>query len=77
MLVVRNARCCWWFTAATAAAALAVPISAWAASPGEACRDQAMAAETRAGTPGGLLVAIGRRESGLLDLVTGTILPWP
>ena len=56
---------------------LPVSISAWAASPGEACRDQAAVAEVRAGIPGGLLVAIGKRESGLPDATSGTILPWP
>ena len=74
---VRNMCCRWWLAAAIASAVLPVSRLAWAASPGEACRDQAAAAEIRAGIPSGLLVAIGRRESGLPDATTGTILPWP
>jgi len=48
-----------------------------AAGVGEACRDQAGIAEPAAGIPDGLLLAIGRRESGRFDAQTGAILPWP
>ena len=39
--------------------------SARSATPGEACRDAATEAEQAAGLPAGLLLAIGRQESGL------------
>ena len=44
---------------------------------GEACRDQAAIAEHAASIPDGLLLAIGKRESGRLDARTSGILPWP
>ena len=47
------------------------------AGDGEACRDQAAAAERAAGIPEGLLLAIGRRESGRFDAEAGAVLPWP
>ena len=48
-----------------------------AAGVGQACRDQAGIAEPAAGIPEGLLLAIGRRESGRFDAQTGAVLPWP
>jgi hypothetical protein len=48
-----------------------------AADPGEACRDQAAIAERAAGIPDGLLLAIGKRESGRFDMQAGGVLPWP
>jgi hypothetical protein len=42
-----------------------------------ACRDQAMIAEHSAGIPEGLLLAIGKRESGRFDPQTGSAQPWP
>lgn len=48
-----------------------------AAGGGEACRDQAAIAERAAGIPEGLLLAIGKRESGRFDPQTGGTLPWP
>jgi hypothetical protein len=58
--------------------ALLVAVPSWArAAAGEACRDQATAAEHAAGVPNGLLLAIGKRESGRLDIQTGGVLPWP
>ena len=48
-----------------------------AADMGEACRDQAAIAERAAGIPSGLLLAIGKRESGRFDMQTGGVLPWP
>jgi hypothetical protein len=43
----------------------------------EVCRDQAAIAERAAGIPSGLLLAIGKRESGRYDPRTGSVLPWP
>ncbi len=48
-----------------------------AADMGETCRDQAAAAEHAAGIPDGLLLAIGKRESGRFDTAAGGVLPWP
>ncbi len=51
-----------------------------APAPGPApvdCRSAAMMFERSAGLPPGLLLAIGRVESGRLDQVTGDIDPWP
>lgn len=53
-----------------------LPGPAWAGA-GEACRDQAGLAEQTAGIPPGLLLAIGRRESGRADAQAAAILPWP
>jgi hypothetical protein len=47
------------------------------AGAGETCRDQAAIAERAAGIPQGLLLAIGKRESGRFDAQTGGVLPWP
>ncbi len=47
------------------------------AGAGEACRDQAAIAEHSVGIPDGLLLAIGKRESGRVDPDSGNILPWP
>jgi hypothetical protein len=47
------------------------------AGPGETCRQQAAAAERSAGVPAGLLLAVGKRESGRSDAQTGETLPWP
>ena len=55
---------------------LAAPDRA-AAAAGEACRDQAAIAERAAGIPEGLLLAIGKRESGRFDPGAGGTLPWP
>ena len=55
---------------------VAAPNRARAAA-GEACRDQAAIAERAAGVPEGLLLAIGKRESGRFDIQTGDVLPWP
>jgi hypothetical protein len=54
----------------------AVPSRADAGA-GEACRDQAAVAERAASIPAGLLLAIGKRESGRFDTQTGGMLPWP
>lgn len=54
----------------------ALPVRA-AADMGEACRDQAAIAERAAGIPDGLLLAVGKRESGRFDTQTGDVLPWP
>jgi hypothetical protein len=51
--------------------------AAQAATPGEACREQAAAAEQATGIPSGLLLAIGLRESGVRDGGSGALLPWP
>jgi soluble lytic murein transglycosylase-like protein len=48
-----------------------------AADVGETCREQAAIAEQAAGIPGGLLLAIGKRESGRFDAGAGGVLPWP
>ena len=55
----------------------ALPATAPAATPGEACRDQAAIAEQATGIPSGLLLAIGWRESGVRDAGSGALLPWP
>jgi soluble lytic murein transglycosylase-like protein len=55
--------------------ALAQPVPPAAVS--VACRDAAAIAEQQQGLPPGLLLAIGRQESGRWDPVTGQILPWP
>ena len=47
------------------------------ATPGEQCHDQAIQAEHDSGIPEGLLLAIGKRESGRRDGVSGSTLPWP
>ena len=44
---------------------------------GETCRDQAARAESAAAIPPGLLLAIGKRESGQFDAQTNGVLPWP
>jgi soluble lytic murein transglycosylase-like protein len=60
-----------------ALALLAAVPSRAAADAGEACRDQASIAERAAGIPEGLLLAIGKRESGRFDAQSGAVLPWP
>ena len=67
----------WHRFALLALTAWVLPWAAHAASPGEDCRDQAAIAERDAGIPAGLLLAIGKRESGAPDRATGGILPWP
>ena len=57
-----------------AEAALAVP-GARAADAG--CTEAASTAEREAGVPAGLLLAIGRIESGRRDPGTGQLVPWP
>jgi soluble lytic murein transglycosylase-like protein len=54
----------------------AVPSRA-VADVGEACRAQASIAERAAGIPEGLLLAIGKRESGRFDPQASGVLPWP
>lgn len=55
---------------------LGVARPAWG-DDGIACREQAAAAERQHGIPAGLLLAIGRRESGRADAQSGEVLPWP
>jgi hypothetical protein len=43
---------------------------------GSACRDAAVRAEQEAGLPPGLLLAIGRQESGRWDAQYNEVLPW-
>lgn len=43
----------------------------------QACRDAGSAAERDSDLPPGLLLAIGRQESGRLDEASGEFLPWP
>ena len=47
------------------------------AGPLETCSEQAAIAEAAVGIPNGLLLAIGKRETGRLDPRTGASLPWP
>lgn len=56
------------------------PGLAWsqlAADPWSACAGAAALAETETGLPSGLLLAIGKVESGRVDPVTGRLTPWP
>jgi hypothetical protein len=56
------------------------PELAWsqlAADPWSACAGAAALAETEAGLPAGLLLAIGKVESGRVDPTTGRLAPWP
>jgi hypothetical protein len=53
------------------------PDHARAGADAESCRDEASVAERAAGIPPGLLLAIGKRESGRADVRTGDVLPWP
>jgi hypothetical protein len=48
-------------------------------SPGDmaACRSAAARAEQEQGLPAGLLLAIGRQESGRRDVTSGELTPWP
>jgi len=48
-----------------------------AADPWGACAGAAAMAETEAGLPAGLLLAIGKIESGRVDPATGRLAPWP
>jgi hypothetical protein len=56
------------------AAARADPVPVPAPS---SCTEAAAQAEREAGLPSGLLLAIGRVESGRPDPATGTVVPWP
>jgi hypothetical protein len=47
------------------------------AGPLDTCSEQAAIAEGAAGIPNGLLLAIGKRETGRYDPRTGTSIPWP
>lgn len=47
------------------------------ADDGETCRTNASVAERAYGIPDGLLLAIGKRESGRWDASAGSVLPWP
>lgn len=63
-------------------AAMAVPVLLlMGAGPAAAtltpCEHAGMEAERTFGLPNGLLLAIGRVESGRLDRATGRIVPWP
>ena len=74
----RNGR----FRLCALAAALALschPAPAWslAAGPWSACAEAAAAAEAATGLPAGLLLAIGKVESGRVDPATGRLTPWP
>ncbi len=63
-----------------AAALLGSAGGAWAQAspaPWTACGDAAAAAEQAAGIPPGLLLAIGKVESGRADPGTGRVTPWP
>ena len=56
------------------------PGLAWsqlAADPWSVCAEAAVLAETEAGLPAGLLLAIGKVESGRVDPATGRLTPWP
>ena len=56
------------------------PDAAWpqvVADPWGACAGAAAAAEAEAGLPAGLLLAIGKVESGRVDPATGRLAPWP
>ncbi len=56
------------------------PGQAWpqpAADPWGSCAGAAALAESEAGLPAGLLLAIGKVESGRLDPATGRLAPWP
>ena len=55
------------------------PAPAWslAADPWVACAKAAAAAEAEAGLPAGLLLAVGKVESGRVDPATGRLAPWP
>jgi soluble lytic murein transglycosylase-like protein len=68
----RSAPALVWAVLALGPAATAQP-----AIPSGACRDAAAIAEQQHGLPPGLLLAIGRQESGRWDAATGEILPWP
>lgn len=59
-------------SAAPARAQAAPPPNPWAA-----CAQAAAAAEAEAGVPPGLLLAIGKVESGRTDPATGRLTPWP
>ena len=63
-------------------AAMAVPVlllmgAGTAAATLTPCEHAGMEAERTFGLPNGLLLAIGRVESGRLDRATGRIVPWP
>ncbi len=63
-------------------AAMAVPVlllmgAGTAAATLTPCEHAGMEAERAFGLPNGLLLAIGRVESGRLDRATGRIVPWP
>lgn len=47
------------------------------ADPWAACTEAAAAAEAEAGIPPGLLLAIGKVESGRVNPSTGRVVPWP
>ncbi len=51
--------------------------SQFAADPWRGCAEAAVLAETEAGLPAGLLLAIGKVESGRVDPATGRLTPWP
>lgn len=54
-----------------------VPAKAEAPDPWAACTAAAAAAEQDAGIPSGLLLAIGKVESGRVNPGTGRVVPWP
>lgn len=57
--------------------ALLLPVELRAASPGADCVAAAGRAETEQGLPPGLLLSVGRIESGRYDAVAGGLVPWP
>ena len=75
-------RSAWRAVLALLLAGCAWPIRAQAQAspqpgPAIACRDAARRAEQAQGLPEGLLLAIGRQESGRWDAASGEFLPWP
>lgn len=50
---------------------------AWADVAASTCAEAAGRAETAAGIPAGLLLAIGKAESGRFDPLTRQVVPWP
>lgn len=58
-------------------ALMCLGVPAARAETASACRDQAVIAERAAGIPDGLLLAIGKQESGRYDPLSGSAQPWP
>ena len=69
-----------WFAGLASVCALMLLVPAAAEQPSDAvadCRSAAGVAEREAGLPPGLLLAIGKVESGRANPLTGRIDPWP